>query len=124
MNKKILLVEDDEFVRDIYKETLQEAGYTVDTANDGQEGVLKAQAGGYTLILLDMMMPNMNGIDLLKGLKASPPKNSNGPIILLTNLAQNPAINEAMELGAKNYLIKSDLNPDEFLKHVKTYLPS
>lgn len=122
--KKILIVEDDEFIRDIYREALADQEYTVDTANDGEEGLAKAQIGGYGLILLDMMMPKMNGIDLLKGLKASPPKNPNGNIILLTNLAQSPAVTEAMELGAKNYLIKSDLTPDQFIQHVKTYLPS
>lgn len=122
MSKKILLIEDDEFVRDIYQETLQDASYTVETAKDGEEGITKAQAGGYSLILLDMMMPKLNGLEVLKHLKENPPKTPNDAIVLLTNLAQDPVIQEGLHLGAKAYLIKSDMNPDEFLTQVKKYL--
>lgn len=122
MSKKILVVEDDEFVRDVYIETLKDEGYVVDFAVDGQDGLLKAQEGGFDLILLDMMMPKMNGIDLLSSLKQNPSKQANGPIILLTNLAQDPVINQAMQLGAKAYLIKSDINPGDLVTYVKKYL--
>ncbi len=126
MDKKIriLVIEDDEYTRDIYNETLTEAGFAVETAVDGLDGLLKAQQGGYKLILLDVMMPKKNGIEVLQGLKENPPKTANGIIVLLTNLAQNPVVAEAMTLGAKSYLIKSDMNPDDLVAHVKKFLAS
>lgn len=119
---KILLIEDDMYIRDIYEETLKEAGYHVTTAIDGQEGLLKASEGGYNLVLLDMMMPKMDGIGVLTELKQKPPKIANGAIILLTNLAHESVINQAKSLGAKNFLVKSDLNPDQLVEKVKGFL--
>ena len=73
-------------------------------------------------VLLDMMMPKLDGLGVLAALKENPPKVSNGPIILLTNLAHDKVIDEAMQNGAKSYLIKSDMNPDEFLQNIKKFL--
>ena len=120
--KKILIIEHDQFTRDVYEEVLADAGFQVITALDGQDGLNKAQEGGYDLVLLDMMMPKMNGLKVVKGLNTTAPKQPNGQIILLTNLAHDPVIKEGLETGAKAYLIKSDLNPDELVKHVKEFL--
>ena len=120
--KKILVVDDYQYIRDVYREVLEDEKYQVELAVDGQEGLLKAQMGGYDLILLDAMMPKIDGLGFLKELKENPAKLANGPIILLTNLAHDKVIDEAMQNGAKSYLIKSDMNPDEFLQNIKKFL--
>lgn len=120
--KKVLVVDDDQYIRDIYREVLEGEKYQVETAVDGQEGLLKAQEGGYDLILLDAMMPKVDGLGVLKGLKENPPKVENKAIILLTNLAHDKVIDEALQNGAKSYLIKSEMNPDQFLQNIKKFL--
>ena len=120
--QKILIIEDDMYIRDVYEEILKKAGYEITTAVDGQEGIVKAQEGGYSLILLDVMMPKLDGLGVLRELKDSPPKQTNGHIVLLTNLAHNTIIEEAQKLGAWTYFVKSDLNPDELVEKVKKVL--
>lgn len=122
MMKKVLVVDDDQYIRDLYRELLEAEKYEVATAIDGQEGLIKATEGGFDLILLDAMMPKMDGLGVLKALKENPPKQENKAIILLTNLAHNKVIDEAMENGAKTYLIKSEMNPDQFLQNIKKFL--
>lgn len=122
MKQKILLVEDDLYIREVYQEILTDGGFETDTAVDGEEGLLKIKNGGYNLILLDLMMPKLDGIEVLKNLKQSQTAKANGPIILLTNLAHESVIKEAEELGAKSYMSKSDLNPDQLLEKVKSFL--
>lgn len=122
MASKILVVEDDNYARDIYQEILTDAGFTVTTANNGEEGLAKLVEGGYDLVLLDVMMPKLDGLEVLKSLKAQGKGKNNGKIILLTNLAHDPIIKEALDTGATDYLIKSDLNPDQLLEHVKKHL--
>lgn len=121
-NTKILIIEDDVYIKDVYHEVLTDEGFTVDTATDGQEGLVKAQEGGYSIILLDIMTPRLDGIGFLKSLKSNPAKTQNGPVILLTNLAHDPVIKEGLDLGAKSYIIKSDINPDQLVELVKSFL--
>lgn len=120
--KRILIIEDDIYIRDLYVEILTEAGYIVETAVDGEEGLVKAGKGGYALILLDVMMPKLDGLGVLEGLQKNLPQEKNGSVILLTNLAQNEVVQEALKTGAKDFIIKSELNPEEFLKKVTSYL--
>lgn len=121
-DKKILIVEDDQFLREFYQELLQEEGYTVDMAADGEIALNKIQTGGFHLVLLDIMLPKMDGINILKTLKTAPAKVPNGPIVCLTNLGQDTVIKQCFDLGAAGYLIKSALNPDEVLAEIKAYL--
>lgn len=120
--KKILVVEDDTYIRDVYEEVLKGAGYDVTTAIDGEEGLLKVREGGYDLVLLDIMMPKMNGVQLLTDLQKHPAAKENKAIVLLTNMAEQQVLDEGMKLGAKHYLVKSDLTPDQFLEQVKKFL--
>ena len=120
-NKKILLVEDDQFTRELYEEVLKDAGFMVDTAVDGVDGLSKMTVGGYNLILLDVMMPKMDGLDVLRELMNNPPKVKNGPVVLLTNLTNDPVIDTAYGLNAKGHLVKSDITPGELVEHVKKY---
>lgn len=121
-SKKILIVEDDQFLREFYQELLTSEGYMVDVAADGEIALNKIQQGGFNLVLLDIMLPKKDGIQILKDLKLSPPKNPNGPIICLTNLGQDAIIKQCFELGVQGYLIKSAMNPDQVLTEIKSYL--
>ncbi|OGD89842.1 hypothetical protein A3D07_02860 [Candidatus Curtissbacteria bacterium RIFCSPHIGHO2_02_FULL_42_15] len=119
--KKILLVEDDQFARELYEEVLKDAGFEVNSAVDGLDGLAKIKIGGYDLILLDVMMPKMDGLDVLRSLINEPPAVKNGPIVLLTNLTNDPVIDTAYGLNAKGHLVKSDITPGELVDHVKKY---
>lgn len=122
MPQKILIVDDDQYIREIYEEVLKNAGYETETASDGKEGYEKIEAGGYDLVLLDVMLPYLDGIGILDELAANKPTKKNGPIMLLTNLAYDPAVKEALQKGAVACLNKAEMNPDEFLKKVKEVL--
>lgn len=120
--KKILIVEDDQFLREFYQELLQAEGYSVDTASDGEIGLSKLQTNEYNLVLLDIMLPKKDGVQILNDLKQKPAKSPNITIVVLTNLGQDTVIKQCFELGANGYLIKSALNPDQVLIEVKSYL--
>lgn len=122
MNKKILLIDDDTYTRDVYEEVLQEAGFTVATAVNGQDGLQKIKEEDFDVILLDVMMPKLDGLGVLKELQTTSPKTSHGPIIMLTNLSQDPIIDEALKLGATSYITKSDINPDQLVLEVGKFL--
>lgn len=122
MAKKILVVDDDQYIRELYEEVLKEAGYTVETAVDGEEGLALMQKGGYDLVLLDVMMPKRDGLGVLSALNANPPVQKNGPIILVTNLGHDPIIKDAMQKGATSYMVKDSMNPDQFVENVKKQL--
>lgn len=120
--KKILIVEDDVYIREVYVEVLTDSGFEVEQAQDGQEGLVKASKGGYDLILLDIMTPRLDGIGFLRALKDNPADTQNGPIVMLTNLAHDPVIQQGIEFGATSYIIKSDITPDQLVERVKTFL--
>ncbi len=122
MKKKILVVDDDRYLRELYIEILLEAGYDVDAVGDGQEAVSKLQIGGYALTLLDMIMPKIDGLGVLAAAAKLSPPIENGPILVLTNLSHDPVIQEATNRGAQGYLIKTDLTPKEIIQTVKKFL--
>ncbi len=120
--RKILLVDDDLYLRDVYKEVFVEDGFEVDIAIDGKDGLKKIMEGGYDLILLDIMMPYLDGLGILNILKDRKPKKTNGPIVVLTNLAQDLIMEEAQNNGALICLNKSNYNPDQLLIKIKELL--
>src|SRR3989344_4370571 len=122
LQKKILIVEDDQFLREFYQELLQEEGYFVDVAPDGDIALIKIRNNDYHLILLDIMLPKKDGLQILRDLKLTPPNSSNVSIVVLTNLGQDVIIRECFNLGAEGFLIKSALNPDQVLTEIKSYL--
>lgn len=120
--KRILLVEDDQYTRELYEEVIKGEGYMLDTAKNGEEGLEKIKIGGYNLILLDVMMPKMSGLEILRKLKNEAPKASNGPIVILTNLTNDPILNEAYGLNARDFVVKSDITPGDLINKIKGYL--
>lgn len=120
--RRMLLVDDDADLRQMYTLILGKAGYDLDTAEDGLEGLAKARGGGYDLVLLDLMMPNLDGIGFLKGLKEERPKTPNGAIVILSNAGYDAVAKEATALGAKGFLMKADLLPKDLLREVQKYL--
>jgi DNA-binding response OmpR family regulator len=119
---KILIVEDDQYIREMYALILRKESYTVVEAPDGSAGLTEAKQGGFDLVLLDLMMPQMDGLTFLKELKRQAPDAKNGSIIIMSNLAYNEAKDEAMKLGAKDFFVKADLEPKEIVNLVKKNL--
>lgn len=120
--KKILVVEDDQFLREFYQELLADQGYLVDVASDGELALQKIRTQDYDLVLLDIMMPKKDGIGVLSDLKVQGPKSTNLTVVMLTNLGQDTVIKQCFEMGASGYLIKSALNPDQVLAEVEGFL--
>lgn len=120
-SKKILLVEDEDFIRDLYVRQLSKAGFQVKFAADGQSGLNMLAQETFDLLLLDIMLPGMNGLQLLREFKTKYP-NSPMITILLTNLGQEAVIKEGFELGAQAYLIKASYTPDQVVNEVKNAL--
>lgn len=119
---KILLVDDDPLLIRMYQKKLENDGYEVETANDGQEALDKVPKFNPDLILLDIMMPKMNGYDVLKNLKANS-ATSNIPVIVLTNVsATDEDVEKGMELGAISYLVKAGNRPSAIVSKVKEIL--
>ncbi|MDO8259976.1 MAG: response regulator [Candidatus Magasanikbacteria bacterium] len=112
MKKKILIIEDEEFLSEMYKIKLESEGYAVAVADDGQMGVKLADSGKPDLILLDLMMPKMNGFQVLEKLKANK-KTSGIKVYVLSNLSQGEEIKKGMELGADGFLVKASLTPTQ-----------
>ena len=119
--EKILVVEDDLFLRELYTDILSQEGFQVDSAADGEEALQKITAGGYNLVLLDIIMPKMDGLEVMRQTQAKPPQNPNKCVVFLTNLDKDEEIKKAMLLG-NGYLIKSQITPGSLVEEVKKYL--
>lgn len=115
--KKLLIVEDEQDIRELYSEILRGEGYEVTEAWDGEVGLKTALSGRFDIILLDVMLPKVDGLKILKEIKKKP-ELSKIPIILLTNLGADAVIKEAFTLGAEAYVIKSEYTPDQVINEV------
>lgn len=111
-SKKILLVEDDVMIRELYRTTLINSQYIVDVAVNSDEVFRKLQNFKPDVILLDIMLPGLSGLDILKELRTNPAHGcQKTSIIVLTNLAERSVTDSAIETGADGYIIKSDILP-------------
>jgi len=118
----ILIIDDDLHIREIYKEAVEQAGHKPSVATDGEQGLKLIQAGGFDIILLDVMIPKIDGIEILDKLKKSPPKKPNGPIILVTSLSQNVIIDRAKYFGITKALDKSTTTPNKLIQIINDIL--
>ncbi len=118
--KKILVVDDEDSVREIYRHEFLNNGYTVVVAQDGEEGLLKAGEEQPDIMLLDIMLPKMSGIEVLRALKENE-LTKKIPVLLLTNLGEETIIKEGFELGADGYLLKVSYTPSQVVDEVKKF---
>ena len=116
--KKILLVEDEEMLANMYQVKFQNDGFHLIKAANGEEGLALADKEKPDMILLDVIMPKMDGFTVLKRLKENP-NTKNIPVLLLTNLGQDEDIKKGNELGAVGYLVKANITPSEVVAKVK-----
>ena len=120
--RRVLIVEDDIFLREMYVHTFEKHGYEVESAEDGQLGIDLANKDPFDIILLDIMLPKKNGVEVLKELRQPDAKAAKTPIILLSNLGQDSIISEAFTLGADGYILKADVLPNEVLDKIDGFL--
>ena len=118
---KILIVEDDPLMSRLYQKIFTFEKYEVETASDGEEGLDKVRKSKPTLILLDIMMPKMNGLQVLEKLKADPDLKKI-PVVMLTNLAGQKDAETALAKGAVKYIVKSEYEPKQVSDMVKGVL--
>ncbi len=120
--KKILFIEDESALQKTFGEVLSQAGYEVISAIDGEIGLALAKEKKPDLILLDLILPKLHGLEVLKGLKGSE-ETKDIPVIILTNLEGMAEIEKAIELGAKGYLVKAQYGLGEIVEKVRAVLP-
>ncbi|MFA6307177.1 MAG: response regulator [Patescibacteria group bacterium] len=118
---KILLVEDDSFLLGMYATKFEMENFKVIMAEDGEKAVRLALKEAPDIILLDIILPKMNGFDVLRQLKADP-ATADIPVILLTNLSQKDEIEQGLKIGAADYLIKAHFMPSEVVDKIKKML--
>ena len=117
----VLVVEDDQFLRDLIVKKLEDEGFKTAQAVDGEEGLRLIRENKPDIILLDLILPGIDGFEVLKQTKADPVISSI-PIVILSNLGQKDDVDRGMELGAKDYLIKAHFTPGEIVQKVKEIL--
>lgn len=119
--KKILIAEDDFFIRDIYSRVFSLSGYEVQVAVDGADALDKIKAQPYDMILLDIMMPKMTGIDVLRALRTQDTPAKSTPVFIITNLGQQNVIEEAFKMGMDGYIIKSQVTPQQIVGEINNF---
>jgi DNA-binding response OmpR family regulator len=117
--KKILIVEDDNFVAEVYLAKLSEMKYEPILAQNGEEGLAALKKNKIDMILLDILMPVMSGMEMLEEIKKNK-EWENIPVILLTNVGGKESIQKVREMGVKNYLIKSHFTPAEVVEKIES----
>lgn len=118
---KILIVEDDPFLLSILSEKLKDSGLEIETATDGEEGLEEIKKGGLDLVLLDMVLPKMDGLKVLECAHLDE-KLKLTPIIVLSNLYDKSNMDKARAFGARDYIVKAYNTPEEIAVKVKKFL--
>ncbi len=121
MAKKILIIEDDKFLRELISMKLQKEGYTIVEAVDGEEGEKKIREEKPDLVLLDLILPGIDGFEVLSRIKEDPTVSSI-PVIILSNLGQKEEIEKGLKLGAIDFLVKAHFTPGEIIEKIKNIL--
>ena len=121
MLKKILLIEDDRFLRELMNKKLLSMGYDVVSASDGESGLTAIKESKPDVVLLDLILPGINGFEVLERAKKDP-ETANVPVIILSNLGQSEDIEKGLKLGAKDFLVKAHFTPQEIIAKLKTII--
>ncbi|MFH1598479.1 MAG: response regulator [Patescibacteria group bacterium] len=119
--QKILLIEDEKMLAEMYRTKFAKEGYKIDLAFDGDEGIRAAKAEKPDIILLDIILPKLDGFLVLKELKDDP-VTKNIPVVLLSNLGQDEDIKKGKSLGANDYFVKANHTPAEIVDKVRSVL--
>ena len=121
MAKKILIIEDDKFLRELIGQKLLKEGYDIVEAVDGEKGIKSIKDEKPDLILLDLILPGMDGFEVLTKIKEDS-KIAQIPVIILSNLGQKDDIEKGLKIGAVDYLIKAHFTPGEIIDKIKVIL--
>lgn len=119
--KKILIIEDERALRRSMEYRLRKEDYAVVTAQNGEEGLARAAEATPDLVLLDLVLPKLNGFEILRRFKADPAM-KNVPVVVFTNLSQETDQSQAEELGAAGFFVKSDMPIDQVVEEVRRFL--
>ena len=119
--KKILIIEDDKFLRELITRKLLNEAYEVSEAVDGEEGIKKIKEGKPDLILLDLILPGIDGFEVLSQMKKESTL-APIPVIILSNLGQKDDVEKGLKMGAVDYLIKAHFTPGEIIEKIKAAL--
>ena len=123
MNKpKVVIVEDDKNLLDLYAYQFKNAGFDVVKAEDGRQGLSTIMSEKPDLVILDIMLPKLDGLSMLKELRLSPGSVGRTPVIVLTALSDKAFADEAMRLGANEYFIKTEFMPNKMMDKIKKHL--
>jgi DNA-binding response OmpR family regulator len=121
MAKTILIIEDDKFLRELITQKLLKENYETSEAVDGEEGIKKIKEEGPDLVLLDLILPGIDGFEVLSKMKEDSTLSSI-PVIILSNLGQKDDVERGLKLGAVDYLIKAHFTPGEIIEKIKSVL--
>lgn len=119
--KRVLIIEDDKFLGSLLARKLEKEEFTASIAANGVEAFDKINESLPNLILLDLILPNMNGFEILEVLKKNQ-KTKDTPVIILSNLSQKEDIEKSLKLGAADYLVKAYSTPQEIVEKIKIFL--
>lgn len=121
MPKKILIIEDDKFLRELMVRKLSSLQFDVAAAVDGEEGLEKIKTELPDVVLLDLILPGINGFEVLEMAKKDP-ATAKIPVIILSNLGQSEDIEKGLKLGAQDFLVKAHFTPQEIVNKLQTIL--
>jgi len=121
MPNNILIVEDDKFLRELIAQKLSKEGFNISEAVDGEEGIKKIKEEKPQLVLLDLILPGIDGFEVLSRMKEDPIVSST-PVIILSNLGQKEDVEKGLKLGAVDYLIKAHFTPGEIIEKIRGIL--
>lgn len=120
--RKVLVVEDDFFIRELYERALSMFGLMVVTASDGKEAIDIFEKESPDIVLLDVMLPEISGMEVLKFIKNKAKQTGDVPVVMISNLDTDESINEALSLGASSYKVKARVSPLAVAQDIDTLL--
>jgi len=120
VSRKILVVEDEHFISELYVRALTKAGYDVTVEVDGEKGYEQAKTNQFDIVLLDLMIPTITGIEVLRRLRGPGSQPLKSKIVITTNLEQREEIRADIESQADAYLVKAEITPRELVEFLNT----
>lgn len=121
MNKRVLIVEDDESLAELYAIELSNHGFEIETAVDGQDGLDQILTKKFDLVVVDLMLPKIDGLTIVESIRRSP-KTKTLPIVMLSNLSEGSTVEQALKAGANGYLVKAQNSPSSIATEVQKFL--